>query len=113
MRIKRHLAVEQCLAHHLGGKRPGLFHHLDRLARRSDLRPARHLRLDGGHQIGKVDLKHLRVEGSLLWHAELLPQSTIDGDHAAAEDRTQPFQIFGVVIEVRNQHVLGMRGLAQ
>ena len=113
MRVERHLAVEQRLAHHLGGERPGLLHHLDGLAGRGELRPARHLRVDGRHQIGEIVLEHMRMESGLLRRADLLPQRAVDGDHALAEDGPQPVEIFGVVVGVGHQHALGMRRLGQ
>ena len=113
MRIERHLAVEQRLAHHVGGERPGLLDHLDGLAGLGEFLPARHLGADGVHQIGEVHLEHVRVERRLLRGADLLPERAVDGDHALAEDRPQPVEIFRVVVGVVDQHALGMRRLAQ
>ena len=43
MRIERHLAIEQSLADHFGGERPGFFDHFDGLAGRGEFFPTRHL----------------------------------------------------------------------
>ena len=111
MRVERHLAIEQRLAHHLGGERPGLLDHLDGLAGRGELRPARHLRVDRRHQIGEVLLEHPRMERALLRRADLLPERAVDGDHALAEDGTQPVEIFDVVVGIVDEHALRVRRL--
>ncbi len=113
MRVEGHLAIEQRLAHHLGGERPGLLHHLDGLAGRGELRPARHLGADRIHQIGEVLLEHVRMEGGLLRAAHLLPQRAVDGDHALAEDGPEPVEIFDVVVGIVDEHALRMRRLGE
>ncbi len=113
VRIERHLAVEQRLAHHVGGQRPGLLDHLDGLAGLGELLPPRHLGVDGRHQIGEVHLEHIGVKGSLLGAANLLPERTVDGDHALAEDRPEPFEIFRVIVGVGDEHAFGVSRLAQ
>ena len=113
MRIERHVAVEQRLAHHVGGERPGFLDHLHGFAGLGEFLPARHLGANGVHQIGEVHLEHVRVERRLLRRPDFLPERAVDGDHALAEDRPEPVEIFGVVVGVRHEHALGMGRLAQ
>jgi hypothetical protein len=77
VRVERHLAVEQRLADHVGGQRPGLLHHLEGLAGLGEPRPDLHLGADGGQEIGHVLREHVGVERRLLRHADLLPQRPV------------------------------------
>jgi hypothetical protein len=113
VRIERHLAVEQSLADHVGGERPGLLHHLHRLAALSELGPVIHLAADGGQEVGNVLGEHVGVERRLLRHADLLPQRPVVRDHRLAEDRLQPIEIFDVVVRLGDEHALEVLGLGE
>ena len=113
VRIERHLAVEQRLADHVGGERPGLLDHLEGLAGLGQLLPDLHLGADGGEEIGDVLGEHVGVERRLLRHADLLPQRAVVGDHRLAEDRLQAIEILDVVVGLGDQHALEVLGLGQ
>ena len=70
VRVERHVAVEQRLADHVGGERPGLLDHLHSLAGLGELLPQLHLGADGGEEIGDVLGEHVGVERRLLRHAD-------------------------------------------
>ena len=113
VRIERHVAIEQRLADHVGGQRPGLLHHLDGLAGLGELGPDLHLGADGGQEIGDVLGEHVGVERRLLRHADLLPERPVMRDHRLAEDRLQAVEILDVVVGLGDQHALEMVGLGQ
>jgi hypothetical protein len=113
VRIERHVPVEQGFADHVGGQRPGLLDHLDRLAGLGELRPDVHFGADSGQEVGDVLGEHVGVERRLLRHTDLLPQRPIVSDHRLAEDRLQAVEVLDVVVGLGHQHALEMVGLRE
>jgi hypothetical protein len=62
---------------------------------------------------GNVIAHHVGMESGLLKNTHLLPQRAVHGDHRAAEDRSHPIKILGVVRTVGLQHMLEMLGLGE
>ena len=106
VRIEGHVAIEQRLADHVGCQRPGLFDHFDCFASARQFRPRVHLGLNSREEVGDVFGKHVRMEGRLLRHPDLLPKRSVIGDHRLAEDWLQPVEIFHIAVVLVDQHML-------